>query len=85
MSKRNTTGDPLARLSEADRAELRLEGLSREVGIACRDFFASRGFGITPTPTRARIKVRMPDTSTEVQRPAMRHQKAGSLLHAGWY
>jgi len=83
MSKRNTTGDPLARLSEADRAELRLEGLSREVGIACRDFFASRGFGITPT--RARCKVRVPDTSTKVPRPAMRHREAGSLLPAGWY
>jgi hypothetical protein len=83
MSKRNTTGDPLARLSEADRAELRLEGLSREVGIACRHFFASRGFGIPAT--RARCKVRLPNTLTEVPRPAMKQQEAGSLLPAGWF
>ena len=83
MSKRNTTGDPLARLSEADRAELRLEGLSLEVGIACRQFFASRGFGIPST--RARCKVRLPDTLTEVPRPARKQREAGSLLPAGWF
>jgi hypothetical protein len=81
MSKRNSTGDPLARLSEADRAELRLEGLSLEVGIACRHFFASRGFGIPPA--RARCKVRLPDTLTEVPRPAMKQREAGSLILAG--
>ena len=83
MSKRNSTGDPLSQLSQADRAELRLEGLSREIGIACRGFFASRGFGIPST--HARRKARMPDTSTEFPRPAMRQREEDSLLPAGWH
>jgi hypothetical protein len=52
-SKNLTTGNPLARLAEADRIELRQHRLSFEVTTACLAWLHARGL-LSPTPPAAR-------------------------------
>ena len=63
------TADPLARLSEQDRAELRLEGLSREVNEACTAWLLARGLCTPPATSPA----------TDSQSPAQEGHTPGGM------
>jgi hypothetical protein len=74
-SKNLTTGNPLARLAEADRIELRQHRLSFEVTTACLAWLHARGL-LSPTPPAARPPQANVEATTAM--PANEPQPPGS-------
>jgi hypothetical protein len=67
-SQHRTTGNPLARLNEEERAELRQHRLSFEVTTACLAWLVSRGLS-TPTPPAAKLPALDSDAGIGIPAP----------------